>query len=405
MLGMNVKIECPVCSNSEVLKKANRKTPKDFGFKDFEGISIFSCPQCHAEFAWPRETMNYDHVTEEFKIYDSFTSKEDFEGRLHHVLQCTAHWKDSPVVYHLLSLLNFRGEFLDFAAGSGYLTELARRLGYKVNALEINVNFRKFISDEIPDATVFESLAHIKNATKKFNVILGMHIIEHLPDPIAVLKELRSLLEPQGIAIIVVPNLRRAYYRFGEKGQEIEDQIEWDGVPGDFPPHHITRFDAVTMKTALQNSGFKNIAIGYPLINVYDLFHHGLGDEKFKFKTYFSDIRKMNVIASIEVRLNEMLSQLNLEDLGNTLIALASDTIDQDYMASLLVQSRERVMETYLKTIEEQYEQTMASEKSKDEYIESLKETLKKKDEIIEADLKYIKSLQESLGIKSDLES
>jgi SAM-dependent methyltransferase len=399
---MNVKIECPVCSNSAVLQKKNRKTPRDFGFETFEGISIFTCPQCHAEFAWPRKQMNYDNVTEEFKIYDSFTSKEDFEGRLHHVLQCTAHWKDSPVVYYLLSLLNFRGEFLDFAAGSGYLTELARRLGYKINALEINANFRKFISDEIPDVSVYESLKGIEDSGKKFNVILGMHIIEHLPNPIAVLKDLHALLEPQGLAIIVVPNLKRAYYRFGEKGQEIEDQIEWDGVPGDFPPHHITRFDALTMKTALQKSGFKNIAVGYPLVNVWDLFHHGLGDEKFKFKDYFTDINKMSMISSFEVRLNEVLSHLNLEDLGNTLIAVASDEIEQSYMEALLVRSREKVMATYLKTIQEQFEQSMVSEKSKDEYIASLKETLEKKDEIINSDLKYIKLLQESLGIKAE---
>lgn len=392
-----MKIECPVCSNSEVSRKEDRKIAKDFGFKDVEGISMFSCPDCHAEFAWPREAMNYDNVTEEFGVYGSFVSKEEFEGRLHHVLQSTAHWKDSPMVYHYLSLLNIRGEFLDFAAGSGYLTELARRLGYKVSALEINAAFRKFIGDEIPDASVYGALKEITDSGKQFDVILAMHIIEHLPSPVAALKDLRSILAPHGLVIVVVPNLRRAYYRFGEKGQEIEDQIEW-GAPGDFPPHHITRFDALTMKTALMNSGFKNIAIGYPPVNVWDLFHHGLGDARFKFKDYFTDIRKMSMISSFEVRLNEMLAHLNLEDLGNTLIAVASDEIGQDYLESLLVQSREKVMETYLKTIQEQYEQFMLSDRSKDEYIESLKETLEKKDEIIEANFKYIKRLETSLS-------
>jgi SAM-dependent methyltransferase len=396
-----MKMKCPICSNSEVLRKENRKTAKDFGFKEVEGSSMFTCPHCHAEFAWPREPMSYDNVTEEFGVYGSFIGKEDFEGRLHHVLQSTAHWKDSPMVYHLLSLLNVRGELLDFAAGSGYLTELARRLGYKVSALEINEAFRKFIGEEIPDASVYGSLNEITDSEKQFDVILAMHVIEHLPDPIAVLKDLRSLLLPHGLVIVVVPNLRRAYYRFGEKGQEIEDQIDW-GAPGDFPPHHITRFDALTMKTALQKSGFKNIAIDYPPANVWDLFHHGLGDVKFKFKDYFTDISKMSMISSFEVRLNEMMSHLNLKDLGNTLIAIASDEIEQSYMESMLVQSREKVMGTYLKTIQEQYEQSMVSEKSKDEYIASLKETLEKKDEIINADQKYIKILQKSLGIKSD---
>ncbi|MEW6416525.1 MAG: methyltransferase domain-containing protein [Nitrospirota bacterium] len=400
-------VQCPICLNRKVFIKENKKIPSDFRFENFKGFSIFSCPDCLSEFAWPRYSMNYENVSEDFKVYKSFVSKEEFEGRIHHVLNCTSHWKDSPIVYHILSLLNFRSDFLDFAAGSGYMTELARRLGYKVNALEISDSFRKFIQKMIPTAAVYTSLDELIAPDKKFKVINAMHIIEHIAHPIDVLSNLHSILSPQGILIVVVPNLDRVYYRFGERGKEIEDQIEWDGVAGDFPPHHLTRFRAKTVKIALQKSGFRNVAIGYALVNVWDLFHHGLGDETFKFKDYFTDIKKMRLISSIEVRLNEIFSYLNLEYLGNSLIALASDGIEQPFLENLLHQGREQVMNTYVTSIQKQYEQFILDEGEKDKYIESLKQALESKDRLIEDSQKsldemlkekhsYIKSLEEA---------
>src|SRR5208337_2438856 len=151
------------------------------------------------------------------------------------------------------------------------------------------------------------------------------------------------------------PNLDRAYYRFGEVGKEIEDLIDWNGITNgycasDFPPDHLTRFKEETIKKALMLSGLRNVAIGYSPLNAWDLFYTGLGDDTFRFKDYFNDIVRMKSIALFERRLNEMLSYLNLENLGWSLIALASDKWEKSYLENLIRQGRQQVMDTYVNT-------------------------------------------------------
>lgn len=373
------KVRCPICSNEEVSRKKNRKTPSDFGFENFEGYSIFSCSTCLGEFAYPRKSMEYYDISKKYKVYSRFNRAENFEGQIFHTVNCTAHWKDSPIMYYIisniLSYLNSQAHFLDFGAGSGYMTELARRLGYKVSALEASCEFRKFISKTIPDVTVYESLDEVIKQDK-FDVISAMHVIEHLPYPIEYLKRLNSILSDQSMLIVVVPNLDRAYNRFGEIGKEIENDIEWNGFPGDFPPHHLTRFRSETMRIALKRSGFKNIAIGYSSVNAWDLFYTGLGDDTFKFKNYSSDILQMKSIALVERRLNEMLSHFDLENLGNSLIALASNSISQTIMEELIRKSREEVLNKYVSNVLEQYKQFQEMkryhEEEKNTYIKSL---------------------------------
>jgi SAM-dependent methyltransferase len=297
-----LEINCPVCLNKNISTKHNKKTPSNFGCRNLEKYSMFSCPNCYCEFCYPREPLIYENIsTEGCDLYRSFISKKEFEGRLYHTLNCTAHFKDSPHVYNIISLLNFRGDFLDFGAGSGYMTELARRLGYKVSAVEESYGFREFIKEIIPEVEVYSSIQELEGRNKKFDVVSTMHVIEHVPYPIEVLKNIYSILSPQGILIVVVPNLDRAYYRFGEVGKEIEDSIDWNGISNgycasDFPPHHLTRFNGETIKKALMLSGFKNIAIGYSPLNAWDLFYTGLGEDAFRFKDYFNDIGRMKTI-------------------------------------------------------------------------------------------------------------
>jgi len=357
------EISCPVCLNKKILPKYNKKTPIDYGCKNLEKYSMFSCPNCQCEFCYPREPLNYENIDAGgYDVYRSFVSKEEFEGRLYHTLNCTAHFKDSPHVYNILSLLNFRGAFLDFGAGSGYITELARRLGYKVSAVEESREFREFIKEMIPGVKVYSTIQELEIENRKFDVVSTMHVIEHVPYPMEVLKNIHSILSPQGILIAVVPNLDRAYYRFGEVGKEIDDLIDWNGISNgycasDFPPHHLTRFKGETIKKALMLGGFRNVAVGYPPVNAWDLFYTGLGEDSFRFKDYFNDIARMQTIALFEKRLNEVLSNVNAENLAFSLIALASDKIEKSYLENLISQSRQQVMDTYVTTILQQYDE------------------------------------------------
>lgn len=297
--------------------------------------------------------MNYARASLRHEVYASFVRSEDLQGRIHHVLRGTTHWKDSALVYRILSGFSERGDFVDFASGSGYMAELARRLGYRVHVVDASPEFRQFVSARVEGASVHEDIASYTRGGRRAEVVLAMHGLEHLEDPLATLRELRSATSDGGMLIAVVPNLDRAYYRFGEEGLEIEDQIESNGIASDFPPHHLTRFCRESLALALRSAGFRHVAVDYAPISAWELFHHGLGDEAFRYSTYAEDPAGMQVIGAAELDLNEVLSRLGLRDLSCSLVGLASESIDAGSLECWIENARRRALDAYRASIEE----------------------------------------------------
>ena len=81
---------------------------------------------------------------------------------------------------------------------------------------------------------------------KRFDVITSNHVIEHVPDPVATLSGLRSLLAPGGIMTIAVPNAASTFAK--ELGSE------WYSVD---LPFHLHQFSAESLQAAAQSAGFR----------------------------------------------------------------------------------------------------------------------------------------------------
>ncbi|MBI3563963.1 MAG: methyltransferase domain-containing protein [Elusimicrobia bacterium] len=83
-------------------------------------------------------------------------------------------------------------------------------------------------------------------------------IVEHLDDLPAWLDSAKSLLKPGGLLIVGTPNRERRFDPF--QGPGLEDV--------DFPPHHLTRWDASALTRALARAGFEVVdcrPLPYPL--------------------------------------------------------------------------------------------------------------------------------------------
>lgn len=392
---------CPACGSIDVGGRDHRKRPTQLDNDAAIGYSLHRCNVCHTEFAHPRRSMRYEALSRLFPVYRRFLAPEELIGRLHHTKRCTCEWKDSAVVYQVLRQLPPNGSFLDFGAGSGYMSELARERGFTPLAVEPSEELRVFLGERIPDISVYEDLTQVRASGARASVSLAMHVIEHMEDPVQTLAELHSVTEPAGLLVVVVPNVERSYYRFGEIGHEMEDQVADNGMAFDFPPHHLTRFTGPGLQLALERAGFSNVAFDYAPVGLWDLFYDGLGDEAFRFSCYWTDRSRMPTIVRIERNLNEIVERLSLRSLGNTLIALASMERQSDQLATLLETGRRQTIETYLRSIEEELgplpsspdqEPTETAEERlahaievKDRYIEDLVATLRRKDVELQA--------------------
>jgi len=91
---------------------------------------------------------------------------------------------------------------LDFGCGTGHFLHHCRSHGWHVSGVEPNEDARKLAGMK-GAIHIEETLAGVKD---KFSVISAWHVIEHLPDPVGSLRELRSKLHDGGRLVIAVPN-------------------------------------------------------------------------------------------------------------------------------------------------------------------------------------------------------
>ena len=123
-------------------------------------------------------------------------------------------WRVMRAVFRALSgrILNGIHEphgsnrLLDVGCGSGQLLEVYRTLGWHVCGIEISPPACAACREkalEVHQGTVFDAPFHVQ----QFDMILLSHVIEHVRDPVAVLKRVAEFLAPEGRIIITTPNL------------------------------------------------------------------------------------------------------------------------------------------------------------------------------------------------------
>jgi len=141
--------------------------------------------------------------------------------------------------------LPWRGEgrYLDVGCGSGAALGVARALGWKVTGVEVDeaaaAKARRF-SDEIHAGNVLEAPFE----PGRFDVITAFHVIEHVPDPVAVLRRLLRWLAPGGLLIVEVPNA-------GGLGARLFG-ASWSAVE---LPRHLSHFTPGTLTRAVEQAG------------------------------------------------------------------------------------------------------------------------------------------------------
>ena len=100
-----------------------------------------------------------------------------------------------------------RGRLLEIGPAYGSFTYLAKQAGFDTEAIEMDSNCCRFISETIGAKAIqskdpSEALKNVNN----YSVIALWHVIEHLPDPWKTLESLSDKLQPGGFLVIAAPN-------------------------------------------------------------------------------------------------------------------------------------------------------------------------------------------------------
>jgi len=95
---------------------------------------------------------------------------------------------------------------LDIACGDGLITAQFKPYFSRVVGVDASSVHLAAARKRLPDVEFHESLIEELNLSQKFDTILMLDLLEHVIDPIIVLKKAASFLKNDGVLIVHVPN-------------------------------------------------------------------------------------------------------------------------------------------------------------------------------------------------------
>ncbi len=123
--------------------------------------------------------------------------------------------REKSLARTLASLLDTKagGAVLDVGTGMGYqLAAFSEELPqFDIVGHDLNNEKEEFIRAN--GATDFYS-GSLEDIPKKFDLITLNHVLEHLPEPVTVLKQAAALLKPDGYLAVIVPCFKSVYTDF-----------------------------------------------------------------------------------------------------------------------------------------------------------------------------------------------
>jgi SAM-dependent methyltransferase len=188
------------------------------------------------------------------RLYDQRWSDRWIEGEHH------ARYKDA-IFADILSALARRlpperRRLLDVGAHAGRFLAAARRAGWHAEGLELNPKTAAFAA-EATGSPVHRGSVHTFDAGGGYDAVTLTDVLEHIPDPRAVLRRVARCLAPGGWVAVKVPNA---------PAQRIKERARAIVVRGYRPRLadnlvHVNHFSPRSLKRALEAEGFRDVTV------------------------------------------------------------------------------------------------------------------------------------------------
>jgi 2-polyprenyl-3-methyl-5-hydroxy-6-metoxy-1,4-benzoquinol methylase len=153
-------------------------------------------------------------------------------------------------VLEVVQKIQPHGRLLDIGAGSGILVEQAIEMGYRAEGIEP--------SSWLHEIAVHRHLpVHLGSfpnpaTSGPFDVITLINVIEHVPNPVELLRNIAESLSPGGTVIVVTPDV-------GSVAAHILSWKWWH-----FRVAHIGYFNKRTLLSALDRAGLQPVSMSRP---------------------------------------------------------------------------------------------------------------------------------------------
>jgi len=223
------RISCPVCGSDNFHKKWF-----------IEGASYVYCRKCRLILQNPqpvKKALKARYDSEYFKY--EISNEESFFNLM--ILGL----KDAAFFEKIVPTLPEKRKILDIGCATGRLLKHFKEAGWETVGAELCADSVDYGNREYGVNIRAVSLEDGGFFPDNFSVVHASHLIEHVNDPAAFVKEVVNVLLPGGVFICVTPSADGFQARiFGSA---------WRSVI----PDHVTLFNKVTLRKLLENSGLK----------------------------------------------------------------------------------------------------------------------------------------------------
>lgn len=165
------------------------------------------------------------------------------------------------------------GTMLDVGCGEGYALAFFREKGWKIKGFDFSsagiASKNPNCADALIAGDVFALLNCEISARRSYDVVWLQNVLEHVIDPIGLLAVLRSLVAPEGILVITVPNDFSIIQHAALNLAHIDKRF-WIA-----PPDHLNYFDYKSLVRTSAKTGWECLEILGDFPVDWFLFHPG----------------------------------------------------------------------------------------------------------------------------------
>ena len=184
--GKEKPVVCPLCGEGH---------PPFFYMEN--GYDYYKCQNCSLLFLYPVPSVEnlHDHYQEYLPVDPQQVA--DWGDEMEPVIASSARFLDGQ--------FDYPGRLLDIGCGYGFFLEAMHVCGWEVEGLELSRPAAEIARQKKCGVIHFHAVEEMGDMAR-FDVITMFYVIEHVADPVAILKGVRKLLKPDGIIVLRYPN-------------------------------------------------------------------------------------------------------------------------------------------------------------------------------------------------------
>jgi len=184
-------------------------------------------------------------------LYKVYGYENNFSGFVNKYLWLFAYlhpaWLESQIVNMFYFPANYNGRLLDVGCGSGNSLQKMKENGWSVCGIDFDEDAVKNAKSKGLEVYIGDLFSQ-NFLSESYDAILLSHVIEHVPDPIKLLKECQRILKKGGRLVVITPNANsRGHLKFGKN---------WRGLE---VPTHLQILTVNSLKKIATDIGFSAI--------------------------------------------------------------------------------------------------------------------------------------------------